>query len=266
MLGCILRCSGLLAVLWLSSASLASAADFQYATIVRPGAAAYEAPDVDSAAIRLLYVGEVVAIAEKVTANTREWYRLHVGGERQLYVPIEAVGPLVASPPSSVQTREAIMRDLYPLGVAAVGYGITHGAGVQLRYLPITRAGVTLNFGPILGAGGVAGTSLSYGIAGYFMTGHFTPVLELGYAFIMSEARRSRQRIQAIYLSAGLEWMFDNGLYITLLATYFRSTRIELLFPHDASDFAVESYGPLDGRGRASLQRLLPGGLLGYGF
>jgi hypothetical protein len=266
MRACILLCSGLLAICWLSSTTCASAIDIQYATVVQAGAVAYEAPDPDSAAVRLLYVGEVVAIAEKVTADARDWYRLHVGGDRALYVPLTAIGPLVAAPPASVQKRVPIMRDLHPLGVGAVGYGITHGAGVQLRYLPITRAGVTLNFGPILGGSGVAGTSLSYGIAGYFMTGHFTPILELGYAFIMSEARHSRQRIQAIYLTAGLEWMFDGGLYVAVLATYFRSTRIELLFPHDAANFEVESYGPLDARGRSSLQRLLPGGIIGYGF
>ena len=158
------------------------------------------------------------------------------------------------------------MRDSYPLGVGAVAYGVTHGAGVQLRYLPITRAGVTFDFGPILDAGGVQGTSLSYGLAAYFMTGRFTPVLELGYAFMMLEAPRSRQRIQAIYVSAGIEWMFENGVFVQLLATYWRSTRIELLFPHDSPSLRAESYDPLDAHARSSMQRLLPGAVLGYGF
>jgi len=211
-------------------------------------------------------VGELVPVAEKVTANQRDWYRLRVGGERSLYVPVAAAGPLVAEPPAKVAEPELIVRDSYPLGVGAVAYGITHGAGVQLRYLPITRAGVTFSFGPILDGSGLQGTSLSYGIAAYFMTGRFTPVLELGYAFLMLDAPQSRQRIQAITVSAGIEWMFENGIFVQLLATYFRSTNIELLFPHDSQNLVAESYDPLDARGQASMQRILPGGVLGYGF
>ena len=55
-------------------------------------------------------------------------------------------------------------------------------------------------------------------------------------------------------------------IFVSLLATYFRSTNIELLFPHDTKNLVAESYDPLDAHGQASLQRLMPGGILGYGF
>ena len=265
--GCVSRSVSKVVLAWLIFAATPVRADtLQYAQIVQAGAVAYEAPDADSAAIRLLYVGEIVPVAEKVTANMRDWYRLRLGGDRSLYVPVAAVGPLIADPPTALKEPELVVRDQYPLGVAALAYGISHGVGAQLRYLPITRAGVTFNFGPSLDRNGVRGTSVSYGLAAYFMTGRFTPVLEVGYAFILSEAHQSRQRIQAIYVTAGIEWMFENGVFVSLLGTYFRSTRIELLFPHDAPSFVAESYPPFDAHGRSAIQRILPGGLLGYGF
>jgi len=252
---------------WLLLAvATASAQTLQYGEIVQRGAVAYEAPDPDSPAIRLLYEGEIVSVAEKVVDDRREWYRIRTGADRSLYVPVAAVGPLVLEAPTGPREPDVVLRDQYPLGVGALAYGVTHGAGVQLRYLPITRAGITFNIGPILDDSGIRGLAQSWGLATYIMTGPFTPVLEFGYAFIMSEAQHSRQRMQAIYVTAGLEWMFSSGVFVSVFATYLRSTRVENLFPHDDKELVVERYGPFDATGLSSVQRVLPGGVLGYAF
>jgi hypothetical protein len=237
-----------------------------HAEITADQVVAYEEPNPTSVALRLLYRGEVVVVRGQVTANDRTWLRIALGGQRSAYVAANLAGATTFAPTTSTWAPERAIRDERPVAVAALGYGISQGAGVQLRYLPFTRLGLSFSAGTILGPHGLEGSVLAFGVQGLFSLGKLTPIGEVGGAILMSEAQRSRQRIQALYVSAGLEWMFDNGLYVAALATYWRSLRIEILFPHDDATFVRDEYGSLDATGSSSVQRLVPALLVGYAF
>jgi hypothetical protein len=237
-----------------------------HAEIIADQAVAYEQPDATSVALRLLYRGEIVVVRGQTTANDRTWLHIGLGGQRSAYVSANLAGATTFAPVSFDWVPERAIRDERPVGISALGYGISQGAGLQLRYLPFTRLGFAVSAGTILGRHGLEGTMLAFGLQGLFSLGKLAPIAEIGGAVLMSEAQRSRQRIQALYVSAGLEWMFDSGVYVGVLATYWRSLRIEILFPHDDVTFVRDQYGSLDATGRSGMQRLIPALLVGHAF
>lgn len=254
------------AVIGLQTAAAAGLQTARYAEIIADEVVAYETPDPTSVAARLLFRGEIVVVRARVQGSGREWVSIALGGERVAYVPAAAINATTLAAPSTVWQPERAVRDDRPVGIAALGYGVSQGAGAQLRYLPMTRLGLSFAFGTIIGRDGLEGTTLAFGLQGFFGLGPLSPVIEVGGAILMSEARRSRQRIQSLYVNAGVEWMSDAGVFVAALASYQRSLRIEILFPHDDAAFTRESYGELDATGRSSVQRLSPGLLLGYAF
>jgi hypothetical protein len=267
--GAVVATSVVVAVLALAcGAGKAMGQPLSYAEVLADNVVAYEQPDSKSVALRLLFRGEIVVVRERVKAGEREWVRIAMGGERGAFVPASSLSATTFSPPTSNWVPERAVRDERPVAIAALAGGITHGVGVQLRYLPLTRVGIAFCAGTILGSEGdrLQGSVLALGLQGFFTLGPLSPVLELGGSVLMSEAHRSRQRIQALYVKAGLEWMFDSGIFVSALAAYYRSLRIEVLFPHDATTFEREAYGDLDARGRSSVQRLAPEVVVGYAF
>ena len=254
----------LLAVTSLALPARAQSAN--YAEIVGNDAVAYEQPSLDSVALRLLYRGEIVVVRERMTVDQRGWVHIALGGERSAYLLASAAGPSTFVPPEVTWKPERALRNERPVAIAALAYGISQGAGLQLRYLPLTRIGLALNAGTILGKQGLEGSSLAFGVSCLFSQGQLTPVAEVGYALLVSDADHSRQRIQALYVSAGLEWMWESGIYLAALATYHRSLRIEVMFEHDDTSFVREHYGRLDATGRSTVQRLSPALLVGYAF
>jgi len=256
------------------AASGACAAGKKSATpleVVADNAVAYEEPDAASAIARRLYPGEIVEPVARVrSADGKVWFKIRLGKTAFGYVRAGSVGP-AGELPESRWRKDIIVRDKRPLGGGIRGYGELFGGAVSVRYLPLTRLGATFSLGAVFDDGDMKATAFSIGIVSFFATTNISPMVEVGFSRIGYHAGLSTMRVYAFYLTAGIEWMFDFGMYLHGGVTYVRSMDIDVAVEwenaRDAPVSRARTYGKLDEYMRNDVfQAIQPMFGAGYGF
>jgi hypothetical protein len=268
------RAVALCALLASLTASATCAAEKKAAApleVVTDKAVVYEEPDAMSAVVRRLYVGEIIEPVERVrTEDGKDWIKIRLGKRSFGYVRAASVGP-AGELPDSRWKRDTIVRDKRPLGGGIRGYGELFGGAVSLRYLPLTRLGATFSLGAVFDDSAMKATAFSIGIVSFIATTNISPMIEVGFSRIGYHSGLSTMRVYAFYLTVGIEWMFDFGLYLHGGVTYIRSMDIDVAAEwentSDAPVARAPSYGKLDEYMRNEVfQAIQPMFGAGYGF
>jgi hypothetical protein len=230
----------------------------------------HEEPDAMSAVVRRLYAGEVIEPVERVrTADGKIWYKIRLGKSSFGYVRGSSVEP-AGRLPESRWKRRTIVRDARPLGGGVRGYGELFGGAVSVRYLPLTRLGAVFNLGAVFDDRAMKATALSLGLVSFFATTNISPMVEAGFSRIGYHSGPSTMRVYAFYLTVGLEWMLDFGLYLHGGVTYVRSFDIDVAAEWENTDGAPVTrgtYGKLEEHMRNNVfQAIQPMFGVGYGF
>jgi hypothetical protein len=275
MAGCDVRVAALCCLLAIVAASATCAAEEKKTVapleVVADGAVAYEEPDALSAVVRRLYLGEIVEPVERVrSADGKAWFKIRLGKTSFGYVRAATVGP-AGELPEGRWKRDVIVRDKRPLGGGVRGYGELFGGAVSLRYLPLTRLGVTFSLGAVFDDAAMKATAFSIGIVSFFATTNLSPMIEAGFSRIGYHSGLSTMRVYAFYLTVGIEWMFDFGMYLHGGVTYIRSMDIDVAVEwentRDAPVARAATYGKLDAYMRNDVfQAIQPMFGVGYGF
>lgn len=228
----------------------------------------HESPSELSAIVRMVYVGEVLRVEEKLNTESGAWFRVKIGHRRTGFVSASQVGN-AADVEERVWQPERIIRNERPLGVGILGYGGVFGAGLQLRYQATTRVGVVLSTGAVVDKREVKGTMFGSGLQMHVALWNISPFIEAGIGRVSYHDKTSTQRVLYVYGKGGIEWMLDQGWYFSLFLTFMRSADIEIVYEYeDAADGAsgVGDYGFLNVGDQNALQFLRPGATIGYAF
>lgn len=159
-----------------------------------------------------------------------------------------------------------------PVSFSLKGPSELFGAGLQIRYLPFARLGLTIGVGSVLDEGQMKGSSLAYGLTCMLSMSNFSPFVEAGSATLTFNDTHSTLRISTFYVNAGIEWILQSGYFFGVGMSYNRSYDIQVGYNYSyakASNGALSvgkygSFNNLDGA--SSLQRLNPLFLIGYSF
>ena len=230
----------------------------------------YRDPDNLSPVLRSLYVGEIVTIVERIRdKNDKTWFKIRLGKVETGYISasrLTAVGHV----PETRWKPNRIVRDERPMSFGLRVFGEMFGVALNFRYLPLTRLGFTLNVGAVLDDWKVRGTAWSGGLVVPVALTDITPILEAGITGIGYHEKDALLRIIAFYVTAGLEWMFDFGMYISAGVTYVRSIDVDWVIEwENARNENIEpgDYGSIgDALERNIFQVVRPSFNVGYGF
>ena len=230
----------------------------------------HSSPDHTSPVLRKLYPGELVTPVEEIeTPSGAIWIKIQLGAAKYGFVPSRKM--IVAGKlPRSRCEEKTIVRDERPMAVGIHGMGETLGGEIVFRYLPFTRIGFSLGVGTVLDEWQMRGTAVSFEIVSLIALSNLSPIISVGFTRLSSHARVSTMTISAFYLSAGLEWMFNWGLFINVGVTYLRSLDLEVVFELEdaqAGNFEYEQhkgFGDLDKTN--TFQAINPSFTVGYGF
>lgn len=252
-----------------ASASATAAAEAPVEVLIE-NAVAYEEPDPMSAVVRRLYPGEIVVPVARVRDEEgKTWLRIRLGRTSFGYVRAAWVGP-AGKLPAKRWKKKTVVRDARPIGGGIRGYGEILGGAVSVRYLPLTRLGATFSLGAVFDDVHLKGTALSFGIVSFFATTNLSPMIEAGFTRLGYHSGLSTMRVYGFYMTAGMEWMFDFGMYVHAGVTYVRSIDIDVAIEWENADDAPvtrSSYGKLESFMRNDVfQAIQPMFGVGYGF
>lgn len=259
-------------VLVASWMALASAEEPVFTTISVKNVMLYEKPTTLSPVVRRLFVGEVLKIVESVKTESGEtWGKVFLSPTQSAYVQ----GPYFANGGTLQQKMwkpDRVLRSEMPFSVAAKGTGELFGPGLQLRYLPFTRLGITVGAGSVLDSGRSRGFSVAYGLTCVLAMKNFSPFVETGTSTLTFNDGQSSLKISTFYINAGMEWIFSSGYFVGAGMSYNRSYGVQVAYDYSyakASSGTLKtgdygSFGGIDGAD--SLQRLNPLFLAGYSF
>jgi hypothetical protein len=239
--------------------------------VIADDATIHEGASPDSSVLRHLYRGEVVVpIAWVEGADGKRWIRVEIGPFTVGYVPARALEPAPDLKRRRWRERE-VVRDERPFGVGILFAGATLGGALEVRYLPLTRLGFHLMVGSVLKDWEMKGTSVGGGLTSLVALANLSPLVEIGFGQNSYHASRSALSISLFYVTAGLEWMFDFGLFIQAGVTYMRSIDIEIIYEMEDArameEMHLEDYGDLNSVvDENSFQALRPTATLGYAF
>lgn len=230
----------------------------------------FESPSATSPIIRRLFVGEVVKVEEYARdPDGKTWIKITIGKKRSGYVPKSKLGP-AGSLPERLWNPPVIVRDERPLAAGIRGLGELFGAGLNLRYLPLTRIGVTFSVGSVLDEWKMKGTAISGGLVSFIALENLSPMIEAGVSRVSYHDGPSILRVVSFYFTVGLEWMFRCGVYVNAGITYMRSMDVEIAVEwENANDGVTEprNYGILgDIMQNDVFQAVRPSFGVGYGF
>jgi len=238
--------------------------------VVADDVVVHEEPDALSAVVRRLYAGEIIEPIERVRAEDgKVWYKIRLGKSSFGYVRARSVEPAGTLPEARWKKR-VIVRDARPLGGGVRGYGELFGGAISVRYLPLTRLGATFSLGAVFDDKAMKATAFSIGLVSFFATTNISPMVEAGFSRLGYHSGLSTMRAYAFYLTVGLEWMFDFGLYLHGGVTYIRSMDIDVAVEWENTRDAPVSrgtYGKMEEYMRNNvLQAIQPMFGVGYGF
>jgi len=239
--------------------------------VIEENAFVHEKPDTTSPIARRLYRGEVVTRLEHVVADDgKVWVEIEMGEGRRGYIlanNLDQAGRF----PRGRWHKTVIIRDERPLAVSARGMGETHGASLNVRYLPFTRFGMSFGLGPVIDEWGAHGTALTAGFLFFAGTRNLSPYFDIGVTRLSYHEARTKLQITALYVTCGLEWMASFGGFISAGITYMRSMDISITVKHDdaeSGNYDVGSYGTFgdDIEDGELYQAIQPSFAIGYGF
>jgi opacity protein-like surface antigen len=256
------------------SASLAFADEHEpvFAKISTKNVLLYENPASTSPIVRRVFVGEVLKIVETVKTEQGEiWGKVFLSPTQTGYIQ----GIHFANSGSLQQQMwkpEEVLRSEMPISFAAKGPSELFGPGIQFRYLPFTRLGITVGAGSVLDNGKSKGFSVAYGLTCILSMKNLSPFLETGTSTLTFNDGHSSLRISTFYINAGMEWIVRSGYFIGLGISYNRSYNVSIAYDYgyaktSSGTLQVGNYGSFSGLdGPESLQRLNPLFLGGYSF
>lgn len=239
------------------------------AVVSGEGTIVYERPDLLANALRLLYVGEVIEVLDKVVDQSgAKWARIRMG-ETDGFVKASAIQGIEGARYGSWQPP-VVLRDQRPLSFSLRGGSEMFGAGMNIRYMPFTRLGGAFSVGSIMDYPRMKGTSLGTGLVSYLAMGNFSPVIETGFTRLSYHQDFATLRVYSFYLSVGLEYLFQNGFFANVMVTYLRSADVEVAFDYlnakNGLTTVPPDFGVLDPGKDNTFQFVLPGVSIGYAF
>jgi hypothetical protein len=243
-----------------------------FATISIKNVLLYESPTTASAIVRRVFVGEVLKVVESVKTPSGEvWGKVYLSPTQTAYIQgIYFVNG--GSLQQEMWKPEEVLRSQMPFSIAAKGTSELFGPGLQFRYLPFTRLGITVGAGSVLDNGRSKGFSVAYGLTCVLSTRGFSPFVETGSSTLTLSDGQSSLRISTFYINAGVEWILRSGYFIGAGISYNRSYNIQVSYDYSyakaaSGSLAVGNYGSFSGlNGSDALQRLNPMFLAGYSF
>lgn len=239
------------------------------AIVIKEGTIVYEKPDVVANALRLLYAGEIIEIQELVIdPHQAKWAKVKMG---QVYGYVKNGNIQYGAP---VPIREwkppVILRDEKPLAFSQKTGAELFGPGINLRYLPFSRLGLSFSVGSIIDLPEMKGTSIALGVVSYLALKDLSPFIETGFTRLSYHEGFSTLRVNAFYLSGGIEWIFRSGFFFNSSLTYMRSADVEVSFDYLNAKSGLtevpEDFGILDPGDDNTFQFVLPGFSIGYAF
>jgi hypothetical protein len=251
------------------------------ATIIEDKTFVFEQPSALGNVLRRAYVGEVVRVTQEVeTAEGRRWVQVALGYDRTGY--IESARVIPTSRMKVTQYRpETVVREELPLEVGVRVGGETLGTGIFARYQPFSRLGISTSFGGLVAADNgrlgitrlpdstvVHGTVISAGITSFLVLWNLSPVFELGLSRIAYVQGPATLNMTSVYVSAGIEWMFNRGAFLGVALSYVRSLSESVSYNYTYArgrTITVPDFGAL-GNGEDTFQQLEPSVVAGYAF
>jgi hypothetical protein len=232
----------------------------------------YESPMTSSPIVRRVFAGEVLKVIETIKTEQGEtWGKIFLSPSQVAYVQgIYLVNS--SSLPQQVWKSQEVLRSEMPFSISAKGTSELFGPGLQFRYLPFTRLGITVGVGSVLDGGRAKGSSVAYGLTCILSMANLSPFVETGTSTLSFNDGHSSLRISTFYINAGVEWILRSGYFVGLGVSYNRSYNIQVGYDYS---FAKESSGSLkvgnygsfsDLGGSESLERLNPLFVAGYSF
>lgn len=234
----------------------------------------YETPDAKSPVLRRLYVGELVTgVEEIVSPDGSAWVAISLGGEDTGFVRKEKLGSPTTLPIDKWRPPYFV-RDERPFVLGARVGGETLGAGINFRYQPFTRLGVSFTLGTVIDPDspkGAVGPTFSGGLYSAFLLYNISPTIELGFSSSTYSSGAVSLQLTNFYIAAGVEWMTDVGFFIGIHFSYVRGLGMNISLPLDAVNgdpIARPHFGWLDTwvQASSSLNYFLPAATIGYSF
>lgn len=231
----------------------------------------YESPDRQSPILRGLFPGEIVARVEHLVAEDGTvWVKISMGEDRHGYVLAKKLD-VAGYFPRSRWHKAVIVRDERPIALSVRGMGETHGASVNMRYLPFTRFGFSLGVGPVFDNWDARGTALTAGFLIFAGTRNISPFFDIGVTRMSYHQTRTKLQITALFATFGLEWMAGFGGFVAVGVTYIRSMDISITIKHDDAMDGSYDFGTYGSLGKEIedgelYQAVQPSFSIGYGF
>lgn len=228
----------------------------------------YAKPQFTAEILRKLYKGEIINPIKKVKNKAGyQWIKVSIGNQLDGFIPankLKNIGEI----PNDIWEPPLIIRKDKPFSFGVQFRGKTFGSALTLRYLPFTRLGITGAVGSVLDKNEMKGTNASFGILSCLALNQLTPIVETGFSRISYHANESILRTTFYYISVGVEWMFEKGLYFSIEANYLRSLDREIVINYDKKDqpFTPGNYGEFSDDEQSIVQSLQGGASIGYAF
>ena len=250
------------------------------ATVIEERTFVFEQPSIIGNVLRRVYVGEVIRVLEQIsTADGRHWVKVALGYDAVGYIEAARVTP--TSHRDIVQYRpERVLREELPLAVGLRVGGETLGTGLLLRYQPFSRLGFTASFAGLLssakgslglstGLSNVAlrGTAISGGLTSFIVLANVSPLLEFGLSRLAYDSDNATLDLTNFYVSGGVEWISERGIFAGIALTYTRSMSVEVSYDYEyARDktLNVPKFGVLNSSD--VFQIIQPSVVVGYAF
>lgn len=232
----------------------------------------YERPEIVSPIVRRVFAGEVLKIVETVKTDKGEtWGKAFLSPTQVGYIQGENFANGGSLQQKIWRPQEVLRREM-PFSFAAKGTAELFGPGLQFRYLPFTRLGVTLGVGSVIDDGHSLGFSVAYGLTCLLSMNGFSPFVETGTSTLTLNDKHSSLKISTFYVNAGVEWIWRSGYFVGLGMSYNRSYNVQVAYDYSyakasSGSLQVGDYGSYGGlSGSESLERLNPIFLAGYSF
>jgi hypothetical protein len=230
----------------------------------------YQSPSSEAPVVRRLYVGELVQGTERVVdPRGNVWIRVQLGSTTSGFVPASKTAHAGLLPETSWRPVK-VVRDERPLGIGVRALGETLGSTLTLRYLPLTRLGITLGVGAVIDKGEMRGRTFTGGLVMHPLLGRVSPFVEVGLTSLAYADGPSTLHVLATYLTAGLEVMFEWGGFAAAGACFVRSVDVEIGYSWSDAHTGSTQPGPFGRLGGmingGVFQTIQPSITLGYGF
>ena len=245
--------------------------DVSYDVVVIEGrTVAFAEPSHGSAALRLIYPGEILKVTGEVEAEGEGWRRIEIGPNKSAYVravKLSAPGDITRDdwrPADSIRDHE-------PFVVGLEYGGRTFGYGMLLRYTLMSRLGLTFNLGGVLNRTQerIHGGTWSLGIHSFLVLWNLSPMVEVGMNTVYYPSKGKMLRLWNLYAALGLEWMFDSGFFANVQVDFVGAISRRVSYRYDDFREGVDNesnFGIFEKYPEKKLSFVKPGVSIGWAF